>query len=72
MSSAFSPRHIPRTRLAVALRGVLLASAASIALPIYAVHAEQSEVRHYNLPAGTLEQSLSAFAQVAAVKSNWS
>ncbi|WP_219735897.1 MULTISPECIES: TonB-dependent receptor [unclassified Pseudomonas] len=67
MSSAFSPRHIPRTRLAVALRGVLLASAASIALPIYAVHAEQREVRHYNLPAGTLEQSLSAFAQVAAI-----
>jgi len=67
MSSAFSLRYIPRTRLAVALRGVLLASAASIALPICAVHAEQSEIRHYNLPAGTLEQSLSTFAQAAAI-----
>lgn len=67
MSSAFSPRHAPRTRLAVALHGVLLASAACTALPVFAVHAEQTEVRHYDLPAGPLEQSLNAFAQVAAI-----
>ncbi|MBK5003201.1 TonB-dependent siderophore receptor [Pseudomonas sp. S31] len=67
MSSAFSPRPVPRTRLAVALRGVLLASAACMALPVCAASAEQSEVRRYDLPAGTLEQSLNAFAQAAAI-----
>jgi outer membrane receptor for ferric coprogen and ferric-rhodotorulic acid len=45
----------------------LLASAASVALPICAAYAEQSEVRHYDLPAGALEESLNAFAQVSAI-----
>ncbi|MDN7143699.1 TonB-dependent siderophore receptor [Pseudomonas sp. JQ170] len=67
MSSLFSPRHVPRTRLALALRGVLLAGATGLALPVCAVHAEQVEARHYDLPAGALEPSLNAFAQVAAI-----
>ncbi|WP_167062559.1 TonB-dependent receptor [Pantoea sp. Ap-967] len=67
MSSAFSPRPVPITRLALALRGVLLASAASVALPVCTVQAQQAQARHYDLPAATLEQSLNAFAQVAAI-----
>jgi len=38
-----------------------------MALPICSVHAEQNAVRHYDLPASTLEQSLNAFAQAASI-----
>ena len=67
MSSAFSPRPVAKTRLAIALRGALLASATCMALPICSVHAEQNAVRHYDLPASALEQSLNAFAQAASI-----
>ncbi|MFF7062483.1 TonB-dependent siderophore receptor [Pseudomonas sp. NPDC008258] len=67
MPSAFPPRPVAKTRLAVALRGVLLASAANVALPVGTAHAAQADVRHYDLPAGALEQSLNAFAQTANI-----
>ncbi|MFK0091091.1 TonB-dependent siderophore receptor [Pseudomonas sp. NPDC090592] len=67
MPSAFPPRPVAKTRLAVALRGVLLASAASVALPVGTAHAAQADIRHYDLPAGALEQSLNAFAQTANI-----
>ena len=67
MSSAFTPRPVPRTRLAIALHGALLASATCVALPICSVYAEQNAVHQYDLPASALEQSLNAFAQAASI-----
>ncbi|MGE8409450.1 MAG: TonB-dependent siderophore receptor [Pseudomonas sp.] len=67
MSHSFSPRPVRKTRLALALHSVLLAGAGSLLLPVCTAHAEQVEARHYDLPAGALEQSLNTFAQRAAI-----
>jgi outer membrane receptor for ferric coprogen and ferric-rhodotorulic acid len=68
MSSATSqPPHLPRTRLALALRGVLFTSTTAMTLFIPPAYAEQAQVHRYDLPAGTLEQSLNAFAQTAGI-----
>ncbi|RQO51451.1 TonB-dependent siderophore receptor [Pseudomonas sp. KBW05] len=60
MSSAvISPRPLPRSALALALQGILLAGVA--------VQSAQADSRHYELAAGPLEESLNRFAQAAGI-----
>ncbi|MDD0972990.1 TonB-dependent siderophore receptor [Pseudomonas fontis] len=68
MSSASTPpRTLQRSHLALALRGILLGSIATTPVVSFSAHAQQAAVRQYDLPAGTLEDSLNAFAQAAGI-----
>ncbi|MGV8691875.1 hypothetical protein ACV35Z_38305, partial [Pseudomonas aeruginosa] len=68
MPSRFSPPRVPRrTTFALTLRAILLGSAAATSLPSFGVQAEQADLRRYDLPAGSLEDSLNGFAQVAGI-----
>lgn len=66
-SRSSPPRALRRTTLAVTLRGILLASAATTSVASFGVQAEQADLRRYDLPAGSLEDSLNGFAQAAGI-----
>ncbi|GAB7531700.1 TonB-dependent siderophore receptor [Pseudomonas sp. 3A(2025)] len=65
--SSIPPRHLRHSTLALALHGALLGGIACLPLASFAVHAEQAENRRYDLAAGSLEESLNSFAQVAGI-----
>nr|WP_262382563.1 STN domain-containing protein [Pseudomonas proteolytica] len=61
------PRPLHRSVLALTLQSLLLGAATGLPLASFAVQAEQAESRHYDLAAGSLEESLNSFAQVAEI-----
>ncbi|WP_225422483.1 TonB-dependent siderophore receptor [Pseudomonas huaxiensis] len=67
MSSPSShPHALRRSALAIALRGIL-GSAACLPVMAGMAFAEQTQTRHYDLPAGALEDSLNTIAQLAGI-----
>lgn len=59
------PYRFCRTPLALALHSILLGSA--LLVPMLTTPIAQAESRHYDLPAGPLEDSLNRFAQAAGL-----